>query len=412
MAIVRAFKGVRPIKSLANKVMAKPYDVMNREEAKKMAGDNPFSFLHISRAEIDLPDEVSAYDEKVYLKAKDNLEKFIQEGTLIQDDKPLIYIYKQNMNGRTQRGIVACVSIDDYEKNVIKKHELTRVDKEVDRINHFDICDANTEPVFFTYRDNDQIRTLVEGYEKNNEAEYDILDEDGVRHQLIPVTDDNVILGICGLFANVPSLYIADGHHRTASAYKVGKKRREANPQFKENEEFNFFMAVIFPDSELEVMAYNRVIKDLNGYSITEFLEKVQEVGFDVSPSDSAIEPKEKASFGMYLDGRWYELKARKEIQGDDIVSKLDVSILQNNLISKVLGIDDPRTDSRIDFVGGIKGTDELERRANSDMCLAFSLYPVSVSEIMNISDNNLIMPPKSTWFEPKLASGLFIHKL
>lgn len=411
MAVLRPFKGIRPVKGFEEKVLAKPYDVMNRKEAAEMAAGNPYSFLHVSRAEIDLPELDNPYDTAVYEKARDNIDILIEQGALMMESKPMLYIYRQTMNGNVQTGIVGCVSIDDYAENVIKKHEFTRVEKEKDRINHFNICQANTEPVFLTYRDNQKVRTLMEGYIANNEREYDIT-EDGVRHEVWAIKDDNVVNGICGLFGTIPELYIADGHHRTASAYKVGMKCREAQGEYTGNEEFNFFLAVIFPDADLKVFDYNRVVKDLNGNTIADFMEKVQAAGFVVEEyNDGPYRPEFKHTFGMYLNNQWYKLTAKEDIIPDDVVESLDVAILQANVLNPILGIDDPRTNDRIDFVGGIRGLGELERRVAEDMTVAFSMYPVEISDIMNISDNDMVMPPKSTWFEPKLGSGLFVHK-
>ncbi len=412
MAVLRPFRAVRPAKGYEKLVMAKPYDVMNRKEAERMAQDNPNSFLHITRAEIDLPEEENPYSEKVYKKAKENIDRFLENGTLMMESKPMLYIYRQTMNGNVQTGIVGCVSIDDYENNVIKKHEFTRHEKEVDRINHFDICNANTESVFLTYRDNKKIRLLTEGYINNNEKEYDI-QEDGVRHEIWAIKDDNVINGICGLFATIPAFYIADGHHRTASAYKVGQKRRKKNPDYTGIEEFNYFLATVFPDDDLKVFDYNRVVRDLNGNSKEEFINKIEEMGFTVKClEEEPYRPDEPHCFGMYLDGHWYKLVTKDEIISEGIIESLDVSILQNNILEPILGIKDVRTDSRIDFVGGIRGLKELERRVQTDMAVAFCLHPVAISDIMTISDNQMIMPPKSTWFEPKLGSGLFMHML
>lgn len=412
MAVLRPFKCIRPSAGLEDKVIAKPYDVMNRKEAAEMAEGNPCSFLHISRSEIDLPKVKNQYDRKVYARARENLEKFIGDGTLMVESKPMLYIYRLTMNGNVQTGIVGCVSIDDYQNNVIKKHEYTRTEKEQDRTDHFFACDAHTEPVFLTYRDNSKVRTLVEGYMKNNIREYDI-EEDGVRHEVWAVSDDNVINGICGLFSQIPELYIADGHHRTASACNVGLKKREENPGWTGYEEFNYFMAALFPDTDLKVFDYNRVVKDLNGYNRQEFIGRIVEAGFSVKIlGDEPYRPEGKHTFGMYLDGKWYRLIADESIIPEDEIGSLDVSVLQNSLIEPVLGISDVRRDSRIDFVGGIRGLGELERRVREDMAVAFCLHPVSVEDIMRISDNNMIMPPKSTWFEPKLASGLFVHSL
>lgn len=412
MAVVRPFRAIRPNKKMADKVISLPYDVMNREEAAEMAKNNPYSFLHICRSEIDLPGK-DAYSKEVYEKAAQNINAFLQKGVFIEEAKPMLYIYKQVMNGNTQTGIVGCVSVDDYKNNIIKKHEFTRVEKEIDRINHFDTCNANTEPVFLTYRKDPKIDSIVERCIANNEPEYSFITEDGISHALWAISDDNIISGLSGLFSNISSLYIADGHHRSASAYKVGEKRREENRNYSGEEEFNFFMAVIFPDDDLRVFDYNRVVKDLNGNSKEEFIEKVKAAGFSVEEIGNApYRPAEKHEFGMYLDGNWYKIKAGNSIIPNHITESLDVAILQNSLLNPILGIQDPRTDKRIDFVGGIRGLEELERRVNEDMEIAFAVHPVEITDLMRVSDNNMVMPPKSTWFEPKLGSGLFLHKL
>ncbi|MEG2626457.1 MAG: DUF1015 family protein [Anaerovoracaceae bacterium] len=413
MAIVRPFKAIRPAQKYAEKVVSLPYDVMNRKEAAEMAADNQYSFLHICRAEIDLPEEENQYAPAVYNKAKENIEKYLEEGVFVQEETPTLYIYRQKMDGRYQTGIVGCVSVDDYENNVIKKHEFTRVEKEIDRINHFDVCNANTEPVFLTYRDNLKIRTLIEGYISNNEAEYDLTTDDGIGHTLWVIRNPQMVDSLCKIFGDIPALYIADGHHRSASACKVGKKRREENPEYTGEEEFNFFMAVIFPDNDLKIFDYNRVVKDLNGNTKEEFIEKIKKAGFDVEEKGEKIyNPEDKHIFAMYLEGKWYKVSAGKSIIPDDVIDSLDVSILQNSLLHPILGIEDPRTDKRIDFVGGIRGLEELEKRTREDMKVGFAVYPVKIQDLLNVSDNNMVMPPKSTWFEPKLGSGLFVHKL
>lgn len=413
MAVVRPFEAVRPAKKYADKVISLPYDVMNREEAAKMAEGNPYSFLHICRSEIDLPLEEDPYSQTVYAKAADNIENNLEDGVFIQDDAPMLYIYRQVMDGQEQTGIVGCVSIDEYANNTIKKHEFTRVEKEIDRINHFDVCNANTEPVFLTYRDDLRLRTLIEGYLCNNKPEYDIVSSDGIGHTLWAIRDQQVGKAISQLFGEVPALYIADGHHRSASAYKVGMKRREEHKDYTGEEEFNFFMAVIFPDNDLRCFDYNRVVKDLNGLTADEFIKKCEESGFEVEESDeNPLRPKNKHQFSMFLGCKWYSLTARPEIIPEGIIESLDVSILQDNLLHPILGIEDPRTDKRIDFVGGIRGLEELERRVKTDMTVAFAVYPVSIDDLLKVADNNMVMPPKSTWFEPKLGSGLFIHKL
>lgn len=413
MAIVRPFRAIRPNFEVAEKVVSLPYDVMNRKEAEKLAEDNPYSFLHISRAEIDLPQETNPYCKQVYEKAKDNIEKYLTAGVFLEEDTPALYLYKQEMNGRSQTGVVGCVSIDEYKNDIIKKHEHTRVEKEIDRINHFDVCNADTEPVFLAYRENMKIKVLVEGYKVTNRPEYDFETEDGIHHTLWVIKDEELIGIFCDMFAKVPELYIADGHHRSASACKVGELRREKFPDYKGDEEFNYFMAAIFPDRELRIYDYNRVVKDLNGFSTEKLVEKIEAAGFDVMrEGTSQYRPEKKHEFAMYIDGFWYSIKCHMDIIPQDIIESLDVSILQNHILQPILGIDDPRTDQRIDFVGGIRGLKELERRATTDMELAFALYPVSMEDLMMIADENQIMPPKSTWFEPKLGSGLFLHKL
>lgn len=414
MAIFRPFKAIRPVADKAQDVAALPYDVMNSEEAKEMVKGKPYSFLHVDKAEIDFdPIPENIYTEAVYLKARENLDKLVTDGVCEQDAVPCIYIYRQIMNGRSQTGLVGCTAIDDYINNIIKKHELTRADKEADRINHVDYCDANTGPIFLTYRADDFINSAVEAWKESHAPVYDFVTEDGIANTVWVVDDAELIAEISKKFAATDYLYIADGHHRAASAVKVGLKRREQNPDFTGDEEFNFFLAVLFPENELEIMDYNRVIKDLNGYTSKEFINKIEESFTVEAVGKTAYKPEAKHTFGMLLDGEWYKLSAKEgTFDKNDPVSRLDVSILQNNLISPVLGIDDPRTDKRIDFIGGIRGLGELERRVNTDMKIAFSMYPTTLDDLMAIADADKIMPPKSTWFEPKLLSGLFIHKL
>ncbi len=413
MSVFRPFKAIRPKSEYASKVAALPYDVMNSDEAREMVKDNPVSFLHIDKAEIDLSRDTYLYSEEVYLKAKENLDKLVADGISVQDEKPYFYIYRQIMNGRAQTGLVGCVSIDDYMNNVIKKHELTRADKEADRINHVDYCDANTGPIFLTYKPDNEIASIINNWKDNHTPYCDFITEDGIQNTVWVIDCDKTNTQITSLFEKVESLYIADGHHRAASAVKVGIKRREANPDYTGNEEFNYFLAVLFNCDELEIMDYNRVIKDLNGYTKDEFINEIGKKFNIEKVGKKAYKPVSSHTFGMLLDGEWYKLAAHSDsFDSNDVVGSLDVSILQNNLISPILGIDDPRTDKRIDFVGGIRGLSELERRVSDDMCLAFSMYPTTLEELMNIADNGLIMPPKSTWFEPKLLSGLFIHKL
>lgn len=411
MAVFRGFKAYRPTAENQACIPALPYDVMSSDEAREMVKDNHLSFLHVDKAEIDLPLGTDLYDKAVYEKAKENLLALENNGDLIQDSEPCLYIYKQVMNGRGQVGIVGCASIDDYMNNIIKKHEHTLAKKEQDRINHVNTCDANTGPIFLTYRKNDDISSVVSQWMNDNEPVYDFV-ADGVNQTVWVVNDSATVEKLSALFDAVPAMYIADGHHRCASAVKVGQMRREENPDYTGDEEFNYFLAVAFPDNELEIMDYNRVISDLNGDDPHEFIQKVRK-NFHIAQADGQFRPDEKHTFGMYLDGSWYKLKARSAIIDEsNPVKRLDVSILQDYLLAPVLNIINPKNDSRIDFIGGIRGLDELEKRANSDMCLAFSMYPTTIDDLMSIADADLIMPPKSTWFEPKLLSGLFIHHL
>lgn len=413
MACFKPFKAIRPNKEFADKVAALPYDVMNSAEAAEMVKGNPYSFLHVDKAEIDLPADTYLYDPAVYAKAAENLGKLVTDGICKKDSTPCFFIYRQIMDGRSQTGLVGCASIDDYINNKIKKHELTRADKEQDRINHVDICNANTGPIFLTYKNGEAIKNAVAAWQANHEPEYDFV-SDGVQQTVWVIDDVTVTDTIAAEFDKIDSLYIADGHHRCASAVKVGLKRREENPDFTGEEEFNRFLAVSFPCDELEIMDYNRLIRDLNGYTRNQILTLLSEkFTFEAVGGTEPYKPTEKHTFGMYVEGRWYKLTAKEgTFDPNDPVSQLDVSILQNNLISPVFGINDPRTDKRIDFVGGIRGLKELETRANKDMKLAFSMYPTTLDDLIAIADAGLIMPPKSTWFEPKLLSGLFIHEL
>lgn len=413
MAVVKPFRAVRPSRELADKVAALPYDVMNSDEAREMVKDNPYSFLHVDKAEIDLDKNIDLYDKKVYGKARENLYKMIDDGILIEDDKPLLYIYRQVMNGRSQTGLVGCTSIDDYMNNIIKKHEHTRADKEQDRINHVDYCDANTGPIFLTYKAQDEIDDIVLKWTEK-EPVYNFVTEDGISHIVWVIECDKDINKLTSLFKNVEYLYIADGHHRAASAVKVGQMRRNQYPNYTGEEEFNSFLSVIFPDKDLYIMDYNRVVKDLNGLTSEEYMLKVAE-NFEISvyQGEGPYKPACKHTYGMFIDGKWYELTAKAGTYDPaDPVDRLDVSILQKNLLGPILGINDPRTDKRIDFVGGIRGLGELERRVEHGMKVAFSMYPTTIQDLMDIADAGKVMPPKSTWFEPKLRSGLFVHKL
>lgn len=413
MAVFKSFKAIRPTNEMADKVAALPYDVMNSEEAAEAVKGNEYSFLHVDKAEIDLDKDTYIYDEKVYLKARENLDKLVSNGICVQDSKPCFYIYRQIMNSRSQTGLVGCASIDDYINNVIKKHEFTRADKELDRINHVDYCDANTGPIFLTYRENEEISSIISNWQNTHEAVYDFTTEDGISNTVWVIDCDETIEKLTEAFERVENLYIADGHHRCASAVKVGQKRREQKGSYDLSEEFNYFLAVAFPKNELAIMDYNRVMKDINGKSEEEFIAAVGEKFTVEDAPFSPYRPESKHTFGMYLNEKWYKLTAKEgTFDENDPVDSLDVSILQNNCISPIFNITDPRTDKRIDFVGGIRGLEELERRCHADMKIAFSMYPTSLEELMSIADANKVMPPKSTWFEPKLLSGLFIHKL
>lgn len=410
MAVIKAFECIRPDEKVADRVAALPYDVYNREEALKEVEREPLSFLAIDRAETQFDSSVDTYADCVYDKARELLDSRIADGTFITDTDKAYYVYELTMNGRTQTGIAACASIDDYNNNIIKKHENTRADKEQDRINHVDRCSAQTGPIFLAYRADEVIRNEV-AKAKETKLLYSFTSPDGIRHQVYKISNAQSVENIEKAFAGIDDIYIADGHHRAASAVKVGLKRREEHPDYTGEEEFNYFLSVLFPDEELMIMPYNRVVKDLNGYSKEEFIKKIEEK-FEIEESAAAVEPAYKAEFGMYLDEKWYKLKAKEDILSDDPVDGLDVAILQNNLLEPVLGIHDPKTDKRIDFVGGIRGLLELEKRCHTDCVLAFSMYPTSIAELFAVADAGRLMPPKSTWFEPKLRSGLFIHKI
>ena len=413
MANIRPFRAIRPTEDKAAVIAALPYDVYNRQEAKAVVSDNPDSFLNIDRAETQFDDSVDTYAECVYQKAHDLLWEKIDRGDFIREDAPCYYIYELTMDGRVQTGIVACASIDDYENQVIKKHENTRADKEADRIHHVDSCNAQTGPIFLAYRANAVIREIV-AKTKQTEAVYDFTSEDGICHRVWVIADTADIEAIRSAFDGIGEIYIADGHHRAASAVKVGLKRRAEHPEDDGSEEFNYFLSVLFPDEELMIMDYNRVVKDLNGLTEDEFLKKVQEL-FDVEPVGTAErKPQKKGDFSMYLGGQWYMCTVREADRSSDPVRGLDVSLLQELLLTPVLGIGDPKTDKRIDFVGGIRGLDELERRcgADGDSVVAFAMYATDIRELFAVADAGLLMPPKSTWFEPKLRSGLFIHEI
>ena len=415
MSVIKPFKAVRPEPGLVHKVAALPYDVMNSEEARVMVVGNPYSFLHIDKAEIDLPPETHLYDPKVYAKARENFLTAQKDKVFIEEDTQCLYIYAQTMNGRTQCGLVVCASIDEYIEGKIKRHELTREEKEQDRIRHVDILDANTGPIFLTYRNKKEISDVIANWKDNHKPVYDFVSDDGVGHIAWIIDDSAVIKKLQELFKEVPALYIADGHHRNASAVKVGIMRREAKPGYSPDDEFNYYLSVLFPDSELCIYDYNRVLKSLNGNTGESLLETLGKLFTVEKHNDAgAYKPQKIHEFGMYLDSCWYKLTAKPEIINEsDPVAALDVSILQKFVLEPVFGIDDPRTSKNIDFVGGIRGLKELEKRVDSGECaVAFSMYPTSVEQLMKIADSGQIMPPKSTWFEPKLRSGIFIHKL
>lgn len=411
MADIRPFKCIRPKKELAGKIAALPYDVYSRDEAEEIVKKDEYTFLNIDRPETHFDKSVDTYDSRVYLKAREILDGMISEGYFINCEEEFYYIYELTMNNRKQTGIVACSSIDDYMNNVIKKHENTRQEKEVDRINHVDICDAQTGPIFLAYRKNDIISEVISKI-KQEEAFFDFVSEDEVEHKGWIISSKDDIDKIKKEFTGIKDIYIADGHHRAASAVKVGIKRRNEFPDYKGNEEFNYFLSVLFQDEELMILPYNRVIKDLNGNTKEEFLKKISENFLIEHLKDKQFSPEKKEEIGMFIENEWYKLKFIKKEKIVDPVEKLDVSILQNYILEPILGIKDPRVDKKIDFVGGIRGLNELEKRVRSDMKIAFSMYPTSIEELFEISDAGLLMPPKSTWFEPKLRSGLFIHKL
>lgn len=419
MAKIKPFLCVRPAEDKVDKIAALPYDVYNRAEAKAVVTANPQSFLAIDRAETQFGDEVDTYDERVYEKAHEMLDEWIDNGSFIRDPQNAYYVYELTMDGRVQTGIVACASIDDYANNVIKKHENTRADKEADRIHHVDTCNAQTGPIFLAYRYNKEIGDVVSAV-KQTPALYDFVADDGIRHRVFKIGDAAQIQTIENAFDGIDDIYIADGHHRAASAVKVGFKRREEHPDYDGTEEFNYFLSVLFPDEELMIMDYNRVVKDLNGMTEEQFLTKMNElftvaqIGGTIGDAlpEREVRPTKKGDFAMFIGDQWYHCSMKPSDIPNDPVEGLDVSVLQNLLLSPVLGIGDPKTDKRIDFVGGIRGLTELEKRCHTDCKVAFAMYPTSIQELFAVADAGRLMPPKSTWFEPKLRSGLFIHEI
>ncbi|MFA5419588.1 MAG: DUF1015 family protein [Bacteroidales bacterium] len=415
MAVLKAFMGLRPPKEIVKQLASRPYDVLNSDEARIEANGNKYSLLHIIKPEIDLPENIDHYSQEVYDKAKSNFEAFKNNGWLVPDEEGSLYIYAQTMFGKTQYGIVGCASVQDYLNNVIKKHELTRPDKEEDRMKHVRITNANMEPVFFSYPAVAEIDQVVADFVKNNAPVYDFTGEDKVGHHFWVINDKNLVNRIESLFEAIPSTYVADGHHRTAAAALVGNEKKLQNPNHTGAEEYNFFLAVHFPDNQLTIIDYNRVVKDLNGLSETAFLEKLSRSFTLEDQGTSAIyKPERLHHFSMYLGGHWYSLTAHQDTYNDnDPIGVLDVTILTHQVLEPILGIDDLRRSTRIDFVGGIRGLGELKKRVDSgEMKVAFALYPVSMSQLINIADSGLIMPPKTTWFEPKLRSGLVVHEL
>jgi uncharacterized protein (DUF1015 family) len=414
MAVLKAFKGLRPPAELAEKVASRPYDVLNSDEARKEAKGNKHSLLHIIKPEIDLDPSVDVHDQKVYEKAKENFDMFQKKGWLVDDESKYLYIYGQTMWGKTQYGIVGCAAVDDYLNNIIKKHELTRPDKEEDRMKHVRINNANLEPVFFSYPAVKEIDDIVKSYILHNVPEYDFVAEDGIGHHFWVIKDKGIIMSMIELFDAIPFTYVADGHHRTAAAALVGKEKRDKNPKHTGQEEYNFFLAVHFPDNQLTIIDYNRVVKDLNGLALEQFMSKLN-AHFKVEDKGTEIyKPGKLHEFSMYLEGKWYSMTAKKGTYDDnDPIGVLDVTILSKYVLDEILGIKDLRTSQRIDFVGGIRGLGELNKRVDSgEMKVAFALYPVSMKQLIDIADSGNIMPPKTTWFEPKLRSGLVVHKL
>ena len=411
MAEVKPFYCIRPVPEKAHQIAALPYDVYSSQEAREEVAREPLSFLKIDRAETLLEESVDIYDDRVYQKANDTLWKMVEQGDFVKEQQEYYYVYELTMNGRVQDGLVACVSIDDYLSNVVKKHENTRADKEQDRIRHVDSCDAQTGPIFLAYRSCDTINNII-AETKEKEAVYDFVSPDDIRHRVFVISEEENIQAIKEAFAGIREIYIADGHHRAASAIRVGQMRRQRNPGYTGQEEFNYFLSVLFAEEQLKIMDYNRVVKDLNGYSEIEFFQKVSEI-FEVSSMETENHyPSQKGEISMFFQGKWYLCKIKESDKSTDVVKGLDVSILQERLLFPVLGIEDPRVDARIDFVGGIRGLEELEHRVNTDCKVAFAMYPTSIQELFSVADADKLMPPKSTWFEPKLRSGLFIHKI
>jgi len=415
MAKIKPFRGIRPPKNLIEKVACLPYDVMNSEEARKMAEGNPYSLLHITKAEIDFPAGFDEHSDEIYSRSRENFIKFQKEGILLQDKDECYYIYGQTMEGRTQYGLVAAANVDDYLDGIIKKHELTRPDKEEDRMINIRYNNANIEPVFFAFPKNHSLDLIMNDTIKNKKADYNFVSGDNIGHHFWVINDVNTINSITEIFEKeIPFTYVADGHHRTAAAARIGIEKRAENPDFTGEEEFNYFLAVHFPDDQLAIMDYNRVVKDLNGLDKLQFLSEIREKFYITGTSNEILKPSKFHQFSMYLDGEWYMLQAKEGTYDDnDPIGILDVTVLTNNVLEPILDIQDLRRSKRIDFIGGIRGLGELKKRVDSgEWAVAFALYPVSMKQLIDIADSGNIMPPKTTWFEPKLRSGLVIHSL
>lgn len=412
MAVIKPFKAVRPASEYVKMVAELPYDVMSREEAKEIAKGNKYSFLHIDRAEIDLDDQINEHDEKVYEKAKENLDDFMKKNIFVKDEKDAIYIYREIVDDRAQIGIVACVSIDDNINGVVKKHEYTKPDKELDRTNHIKYCKANTGTVLLTYKNQEEIEKIMDYYVYFMPPIYDFKTEDDVIHTIWKVEKERDIEDLVKEFEKVGNLYIADGHHRCAAAENIALEERRKNPNYTGEEEFNYYTAMIAPDTNLKVMDYNRVVKDLNGFNEEEFLNKIKEK-FILREVKKNYRPNRKGHVGMFLNDKWYEIEFGKEyLENEDVVETLDISILQKHILDEILGIKNPRVDKRIDFIGGIRGPKEIEKRVKEDMKVGFLMYPTHIDELISVADQNKIMPAKSTWFEPKVRCGLFLHEI
>jgi uncharacterized protein (DUF1015 family) len=414
MAIIKAFRGLRPPREIVKELASRPYDVLDSDEARLEVQGNDYSLLHVIKPEVDLPVEIDHYSKEVYNMAASNFKKFQANGWLVQDKDDHLYIYAQTMNGKRQYGLVACASIEDYMNGIIKKHELTRPDKEEDRKKHVRITNANMEPVFFTYPAHQEVDRIISDYVEANSPEYDFVSVDGIGHHFWVINDKQVVNRLIDLFKTIPYTYVADGHHRTAAAALVGNEKRVSNPNHTGTEEYNFFLAVHFPDNQLTIIDYNRLVKDLNGHSEADFINLLEK-NFRIEKKGTDIfKPGELHQFSMYLNGMWYSLVAKPGTYDDnDPIGVLDVTILSKLILDEILGIKDLRRDKRIDFVGGIRGLGELQKRVDSgEMAVAFALYPVSMKQLIDIADSGNIMPPKTTWFEPKLRSGLVVHKL